>query len=108
MDTFDTRKQAFENKYAHDKALDFNLQVLAIREIAKWVVEQMPDKLESSRHYADTLVHGPLVEKGLQAVITQIHADFEAHGHDIDPVLIIAKLEEAISSLKATAEEQDA
>lgn len=98
---FDTRKQAFENKFVHDQEIDFKVQVLAIREVSKWVMELIPDKLESARHYADTLTNGPLVEKGFQAVIEQIKQDLSEAEEPVDPNLIIIKFEKAMTEFKS-------
>ncbi len=80
MSTFDRREEAFENKFAHDEALQFKILARANMMLGLWAAEKLHKSIEAASNYANALVAKDVsahAESGIQA---QIYKDFVAAG----------------------------
>ncbi|MCH2548090.1 MAG: DUF1476 domain-containing protein [Alphaproteobacteria bacterium] len=83
MTTFDDRKDAFENKYAHDKETDFKIIARRNKLLGLWAAEQM--HLESEKHddYAKEVVAADFEAPGDEDVLNKVLKDLEKAGISI-------------------------
>lgn len=87
MEDMNNRRQAFENKYAHDLELGFRIEARAVRLFGLWVAEQNDMPKDEADLYADRLVRHNLKEPGLNDVYEKARADLNndtISDHEID------------------------
>ena len=75
MTTFDDRKDAFENKYAHDKEMDFKVQARMAKLLARWAASKMGMAEIDAKTYMET--------PGTEDLIQMLIADFAKAGVDV-------------------------
>jgi hypothetical protein len=80
MTTFDKRKDAFENKYAHDAELRFRAEARRNKLLGLWAAEAMGLKGDAAESYAKSVVQADLAEAGDEDVYRKITADLAASG----------------------------
>lgn len=78
MSTFDDRKTAFENKFAHDQQLQFRAEAKACKAFGLWLAAEMGLSGDDATRYANDLVVANLDEPGLDDVLDRAEADLEA------------------------------
>jgi hypothetical protein len=78
--SLDDRKNAFENKFAHDQQLQFRAEAKACKAMGLWAAGQMGLDTASASAYANDLVVSNLDEPGLDDVVDKVEADFKAKG----------------------------
>ncbi len=102
MTTFDERKDAYENKFAHDAELKFRAEARRNRLLGRWAAEILGKTAAEADAYALSIVQADLQEAGDQDVFRKVRADFDAAG--------IAKTDQEIrdqmARLLVTAAEQ--
>ena len=64
MTTFDERMKTYENKYVHDKLLEFKVTARRNRLLGEWVAEKLHLSGDEAREYAMEVVQSDLVEVG--------------------------------------------
>ena len=80
MTTFDERKDAYENKFAHDAELRFRAEARRNRLLGKWVAGELGKSDAEADAYARTIVQADLEEAGDNDVFRKVRADFDAAG----------------------------
>ena len=80
MTTFDERKNAFENKYAHDTEMNFRAEARRNKLLGLWAAEKMGLSGDAAEAYAKSVVVEDLKEVGDQDVYRKVAADLEAKG----------------------------
>ena len=80
MTTFDKRKDAFENKFAHDADLKFRAEARRNRLLGQWAAELLGKTGQAAGDYAKTVVAADFEEAGEEDVFRKIRADFDAGG----------------------------
>ena len=78
MTTFDDRNKAFENKYAHDKEIDFKVQARTTKLLALWAAGLLGMTEADATHYATQMVETNLEKTGIEDVVKRIAMDFHA------------------------------
>ncbi|HUG60849.1 MAG TPA: DUF1476 domain-containing protein [Methylomirabilota bacterium] len=80
MTTFDSRKEGFENKFAHDEALRFKAVARRNRMLGLWAAEKLGLTGAEADEYAMAVVRSDFEEAGDNDVLRKVKADFDAGG----------------------------
>lgn len=89
MNTFDDRKNAFENKFAHDEALKFRIEARRNKLLGHWAAEIMGVDADA---YAKEVIASDFEEAGDQDVFDKIRGDFDAKHVDMGDDAIREKM----------------
>ena len=82
MTTFDKRKDAYENKFAHDEALRFKAEARRNKLLGLWAAELLGKSGEEADSYAREVVRSDFEEAGDEDVFRKVRGDFDAAGVD--------------------------
>jgi hypothetical protein len=82
MTTFDKRKDAFENKFAHDAELKFKAEARRNKLLGQWAAGLLGKTGDAANEYAKEIVAADFEEAGEEDVFRRIRADFDAQGVD--------------------------
>jgi hypothetical protein len=80
--SFDDRKDAFENKFAHDEALRFKATARRNKLLGLWAAEKLGKSGAEADAYAKSVVMADFEEAGDEDVVRKVVADFTASGVD--------------------------
>jgi hypothetical protein len=80
MTTFDKRKDAFENKFAHDAELQFKAGARRNKLLGLWAAALLGKGGTDAEAYAKTVVAADFEQAGDHDVFRKIRADFDAAG----------------------------
>lgn len=80
MTTFDDRKDAYENKYAHDKEMEFKVMARRNKLLGLWAADKLHLQADEREAYAREVVTADLAVPGDSDVLHKILRDFEAAG----------------------------
>ena len=80
MTTFDKRKDAFENKFAHDAQLRFKAEARRNKLLGLWAAGLLGKAGGDADAYAKSIVAADFEEAGDEDVFRKIRADFDAAG----------------------------
>jgi hypothetical protein len=80
MTTFDKRKDAFEQKFAHDEALRFRAEARRNKLLGLWAAEKMGLSGSAAEEYAKEVVRADVAEAGEEDVFRKVRKDFDAKG----------------------------
>lgn len=80
MTTFDSRENAFENKFAHDAELQFKVAARRNRLLGLWAAERLGHTGDAAEAYAKSIVVADLQEAGDEDVVRKLVADLGGHG----------------------------
>ncbi|WP_332698992.1 DUF1476 domain-containing protein [Bosea sp. (in: a-proteobacteria)] len=78
MATFDQRKDAFENKFAHDEELRFKAMARRNKLLGLWAAEKLGKSGADADAYAKSVVLADFEEAGDEDVVRKVKADFAA------------------------------
>jgi hypothetical protein len=78
MSSFDKRGEGFENKFAHDEALQFKAQARRNKLLGLWAAEKLGKSGAEAEAYAKNIVSADLEEAGEDDVFRKIRTDFDA------------------------------
>lgn len=92
MTTFDDRKDAFENKFAHDAELQFRVAARRDKLVGLWAAEKLGHAGEAADAYAKSVILSDLEEAGDEDVVRKLVADLARVG--IDEAAVRAALAE--------------
>ena len=95
--TFDDRKDAFENKFAHEQDLTFKIEALRNKLLGAWAAEVKGLDQEKTEQYIKDVVKSDLQESGDEDVFRKLKADLEGVVDDQD---IRSKMKECLQSAK--------
>ena len=95
--TFDERKDAFENKFAHEQNLTFKIEALRNKLLGAWAAEVKGLDKEKTEQYIKDVVKSDLQESGDQDVFRKLKADLEGI---VDDQAIRSKMNECLKSAK--------
>tara|TARA_A100001015_G_scaffold210731_1_gene236182 strand:+ start:87 stop:398 length:312 start_codon:yes stop_codon:yes gene_type:complete len=95
--TFDDRKDAFENKFAHEQNLKFKIEALRNKLLGAWAAEVKGLDQEKTEQYIKEVVKSDLQESGDEDVFRKLKADLEGIVDDQD---IRSKMNECLQSAK--------
>ena len=96
MTTFDQRKDAFENKFAHDEELRFKATARRNKLLGLWAAEKLGKSGAEADAYAKSVVVADFEEAGDEDVIRKVAGDFKAGNVAAGDAEIRAKLSELL------------
>ena len=102
MTGIDDRGDAFENKFAHDEALQFKAMARRNKLLGVWAAEKLGISDEEAAEYAKSVVRSDFEEPGEEDVYRKIKGDFDEANVDVSE----ADIRSAMSDLMAQAQEQ--
>lgn len=76
MTTFDKREEAFEQKFAHDEALQFKAAARRDKLLGLWAAEKLGLSGAAAEDYAKSVVVADLEKPGDDDVVEKVLADF--------------------------------
>jgi hypothetical protein len=82
MTSFDNRKDAFENRFAHDEELRFKALARRNKLLGLWAAEKLGKAGAEADAYAKSVVIADFEEAGDDDVVRKVKADFAAAGVD--------------------------
>ena len=80
MATFDDREKGFEQKYKHDKELDFKVNARRNRLLGLWAAKELGIPDAEAEAYAKAVVMADFQKPGDDDVVEKIVADFKQKG----------------------------
>ena len=80
MTTFDKRKDAYENKFAHDEALRFRAEARRNKLLGHWAAGLLGKSGEDADSYTREVVRSDFEGPGDEDVFRKIRGDFDAAG----------------------------
>ena len=84
MAGMDDRKDAFENKFAHDEALLFKAGARRNKLLGLWAAEKLGKGGEEAEAYAKSVVMADFEEAGDDDVLRKVKADLAAGGTTVE------------------------
>ena len=97
MATFDERKDAFENKFAHEQNLTFKVEALRNKMLGAWAAEKKGLDEEKTNQYIKDVVKSDFQEAGDDDVFRKLKADLQGIVDDKD---IRTKMNECLMAAK--------
>jgi hypothetical protein len=94
MTTFDDRKDAFENKYAHDAEMQFRAEARRNKLLGLWAADLMGKSGDEAAAYAREVVAADFEEAGDEDVLRKVAGDL---GDRADAATIRAKMSELMA-----------
>ncbi len=98
--TFDERKTAFENKYAHDQELLFKIEARTCKLFGLWAADQLGLAGDEAETYARDVIAANLEEAGFDDVKRKVLADFKDKGKEISEHLLDRQIEACYEDAK--------
>jgi hypothetical protein len=92
--TMEDRKNAFENKYAHDAEVRFRAEARRNKLLGIWAAEKLGKTGEEADAYVKDVIKADFQEAGDDDVFRKIRADFDAAGIDTSDHRIRRTMEE--------------
>ncbi len=75
MNSFDKRKKAFEDKFAHDESIRFKASARANRMLGEWAAGIMGLEGDAVNEYVRSVIKADFEEAGVEDVFRKLHAD---------------------------------
>ena len=97
MSTFDERKDAFENKFAHEQNVTFKIEALRNKLLGAWAAEVKGLNEDKTEEYIREVVKSDFQEAGDEDVFRKLKADLEGL---VDEQAIRTKMSECLQSAK--------
>ena len=105
MTSFDNRRDAFENKFAHDETLRFKATARRNKMLGLWAAEQLGKTGPEADAYAKAVIAADFEEAGDGDVVRKVKADLDAGGRAVSETEIRSKMTEllarAVSEIEA-------
>jgi len=92
MTTFDDKEKAAENKYAHDKELEFRIHARRNKLLGLWAAARMNLSGSPAEDYAKTLVTADMGANNDEIIIQRVKSDFSAKGAPVSDQDIRAEI----------------
>jgi hypothetical protein len=101
MTTFDNREKGFENKFAHDEALQFKVMARRNKLLGLWAAEKLGKAGADAEAYAKSVVMADFEEAGDDDVLRKVKGDFAAASVHQSDAQIRQAMDELIARAKA-------
>ena len=101
MSSFDDREQSFENKFKHDKELEFKATARRNKLLGLWAAELLGIPGAEAEAYAKTLIKADLEKAGHDDVAHKILADFKARGVELSEHRLHKQMSELLAAAVA-------
>ncbi len=102
MTGFDDRQASFENKFKHDKELEFKATARRNKLLGLWAANLLGIHGAEAETYAKTVVKADFEKPGDQDVVDKVTADFKQKGVEMSE----HRLRKQMTELMGTAIEQ--
>jgi hypothetical protein len=83
MSSFDERESSFENKFKHDKELEFKATARRNKLLGLWAANLLGIHGAEAETYAKTVVKADMEKPGDQDVVDKLLGDFKQRGIDM-------------------------
>lgn len=100
MTTFDERGSAFENKYKHDKELEFKVNNRRNKLLGLWAAKLLGFDGAEAENYAKEVVVSDFETAGDHDVLKKILADFQAKNIDFSEHRLRKQMDELLVTAK--------
>ena len=97
MPTFDERKDAFENKFAHEQNITFKIDVLRNKLLGAWAADLQGLDEEKTEQYIKDVVKSDFQKAGDEDVFEKLKDDLEGL---VDDQTIRTKMSECLQAAK--------
>ena len=97
MTTFDDREQGYENKFAHDQALDFKAMARRNRQLGLWAAGLMGLQGEHLDAYAMAVAKSEVDLPADEDVLRKVAKDLSASGLKVTEGEVIGKMDEFLA-----------
>lgn len=97
MAQFDDRRDAFENKFAHDEELRFKANARRNKLLGLWAAAQLGRTGAEAEAYAKSVVVADFEEAGDGDVLRKVKTDLEGGGVSTSEAAIRAKMNELLA-----------
>ena len=97
MSTFDERKDAFENKFAHEQNVTFKIEALRNKLLGAWAAQIKGLDEGNTEEYIREVVKSDFQEAGDEDVFRKLKADLEGL---VDEQVIRTKMNECLQAAK--------
>lgn len=104
MTTFDERKSAFENKYAHDQEFLFKLEARTCKLFGLQVAEKMGLSGDDASTYAADMIAANLEEGGFDDIKRKARKDFADKGVEVSDHVIDVMVEQCFDEARKQLE----
>ena len=98
MSSIDDRKDAFENKFAHDAEMQFKAEARRNKLLGLWAADLMGKDAAEAADYAREVIKADFEEAGDEDVYRKVSGDL---GNKADEATIRAKMVELMAEAKA-------
>lgn len=82
--SFNDREKAFEDKFKHDKEMEFKVHARRNKLLGLWAAEQMRITGADADAYARTVVRADFERPGDEDVLEKVLTDLQGHGIETD------------------------
>lgn len=100
MATFDERQKGFEQKYKHDKELEFKVNARRNKLLGLWAAQELGLPASEAEAYAKTVVMADFAKPGDQDVVDKIMADFKERGRELSENRLRKRMEELLAEAR--------
>ncbi|HVO03993.1 MAG TPA: DUF1476 domain-containing protein [Candidatus Cybelea sp.] len=101
MTGFDEREQSFENKFKHDKELEFKAISRRNKLLGLWAANLLGIHGTEAETYAKAVITADLKVHGDQLMVEKLLADFKERGVDVSEHRLRKQMTEFMSSAVA-------
>lgn len=100
MATFDDRQKGFEQKYKHDKELEFKVNARRNKLLGLWAAKEMGVPDGEAEAYAKTVVMADFEKPGDDDVVQKLIADFKQKGIDMSEHRLRKRMTELLDAAR--------
>ncbi|HEX2581140.1 MAG TPA: DUF1476 domain-containing protein [Dongiaceae bacterium] len=94
MTSFDEREQGYENKFSHDKELEFRILARRNKKLGAWAAELLGLTGEAQQAFARDLAVTDTLHQDDDALVQRLYKDFQLHKVEMDERRIARKIGE--------------
>ena len=94
MSGMDDREKAFENKFAHDAAMQFKADARCNKYLGLWLASRFGLSGDEAEAYAKTVIASDLEEAGHEDVVRKVMLDIAKYKVDVTEQTVREKLAE--------------
>lgn len=98
MTTFDERESSFENKFKHDKELQFKVMNRRNKLLGLWAANLLGIHGVEAETYAKTVVMSDFNKPGDQDVLVKVLGDFKAKGVEMSEHRLRKQMDELMDT----------
>lgn len=106
MSGFDDRESSFENKFKHDKELEFKATARRNKLLGLWAAELLGIHGAEAEAYAKTVIHADLEKPGDQDVVDKVMADFRGRGVELSEHRLRKRMAELLAMAVAQVQSE--